>query len=87
MTNWNHDLTTAPREGRLWLATKCGKVFISYFIANAKDKTQGRWAGLATGEKPIAWHQFVTPPTHPTMAERLDAAATEAINNLGLVAD
>lgn len=38
MTNWNHDLTTAPR-----------------------------------------WH--------PTMAERLDAAATKAINNLGLVAD
>lgn len=86
MTEWNHGITTAPREGRLWLATKCGKVFISYFIANAKDNTKGRWAGLATGEQPVAWLPFVT-PTHPTMAERLDAAATEAINNLGLVAD
>lgn len=86
MTNWNHDITTAPREGRLWLATKCGKVLLSYFIASAKDNTKGRWAGFATGEQPIAWLPFVT-PTHPMVDDIIAAAATEAFNNLGLVAD
>ena len=42
---------------RVILATKCGKVTLSHFIPKEQ-----RWAMLAKGEQPVAWHPW---PEHP----------------------
>jgi hypothetical protein len=47
----------------VWLATKCGKVLRSYWIPE-NGKNPGRWAGLATGEQPLAWQPYNV-PEHP----------------------
>jgi hypothetical protein len=58
---WNTDITSAPRDAELWLATKCGKVIKTHW----HDKFgSGRWVGLATREEPVAWQMFVV-PDHP----------------------
>jgi len=57
---WNHDLTTAPQDAPIWLATACGKVIKSYWVAPVK-KEAGRWAGVGA---PIAWQPFIV-PEHP----------------------
>lgn len=44
----------------LWVATKCGKVNKSYFIPQA-GKVPARWSGLATGEEPVAWCEYIVP--------------------------
>ncbi len=62
---WNHDISSAPRDSDIWLATKCGKVIKSYWIEKFGP---GRWAGLGTKEQPIAWQAFVV-PAHPSQAE------------------
>lgn len=71
MTQWNHDLTTAPRDCRIWLASECGKVIPTYW-----DKKREQWAGFATnGKPPIAWQPY-TVPAHPgalTALERIEA--------------
>ncbi len=62
---WNQDISAAPRNSDIWLATKCGKVIKSYWI----DKFgPGRWAGLGTKEQPVAWQAFVV-PAHPGIDE------------------
>ena len=45
------------REEPVILATKCGKVVRSYWM-----QKEGRWAGFATGEQPLAWMPW---PEHP----------------------
>lgn len=48
-----------------------------------------RWSGFNSGVDPIAWApwpEYGIPTVEP-VSDRLDAAATEAINSLGLVAD
>lgn len=58
---WNLNVSEAPTDKDLWLATKCGKVIKSHW----HDKFgSGRWVGLATREQPVAWQEFVT-PVHP----------------------
>lgn len=58
---WNRDISAAPRDCDLWLATKCGKVIKSHW----HDKFgSGRWVGLATREEPVAWMDYVV-PEHP----------------------
>ncbi|WP_174804378.1 hypothetical protein [Martelella limonii] len=47
---------------KVWIATKCEKVFPSYRLEN------GRWGGLATGEEPIAWMPYDV-PVHPDLVE------------------
>ncbi|MDP9809390.1 hypothetical protein J2W42_002238 [Rhizobium tibeticum] len=71
---WNHDISTAPRDRDLWLATKCGKVIKSHWIEKFGP---GRWVGLGTKEQPIAWQLFVTPeyPNHQS-----EAGAFAAVN-------
>jgi hypothetical protein len=57
---WNLNLSEAPTDRDLWLASKCGKV-----IKTAWDKKRGQWAGFATnGSAPIAWQVYVV-PVHP----------------------
>ena len=72
MSGWSTDISNAPRGryvvghrkfGRgeadtekfacdwLYLATKCGQVIHTYYLPEER-----RWAGLATGEHPLAWH-------------------------------
>jgi hypothetical protein len=74
---WNHNIKAAPHSKSqrrvisttkgerayneiqheyLILETKCGKVLKSYWIPDEE-----RWAGLATGEEPIAWQEWPKP--------------------------
>lgn len=59
---WNHNLSAAPQDAPVWLASKCGKVIKSAWIDG--KGAPGRWAGLATKEQPVAWQPFVM-PAHP----------------------
>lgn len=53
-------IETAPKDRRIWTASKCGKVFVT-----AWDKKRSQFAGYATnGTPPIAWQEFIT-PEHP----------------------
>lgn len=71
MTGWNPNLSEAPLDCRIWLASECGKVIPTYW-----DKKRNQWAGFATnGKPPIAWQPYVV-PEHPgalTALERLQA--------------
>lgn len=60
---WNHNLSTAPQDAPIWLASVCGKVIKSQW---AKTKTGGYWPGFKSdgSTPPIAWQPFVV-PTHP----------------------
>lgn len=52
----------------IWLATNAenGQVVRSYWIPKT-NHSPARWAGLATGEQPLAWHEFFV-PVHPKAA-------------------
>lgn len=69
MSNWNHDITAAPLDRRLWLATKCDKVSVTRW-----NEKRGAWDGLATGEQSIAWQDYVV-PVHPFAAATQGEAA------------
>lgn len=57
---WNFDISSAPRERDLWLASRCGKV-----IKAGWDKKRQQWAGFATnGAGPVAWQPYIV-PVHP----------------------
>jgi hypothetical protein len=73
MTMWNHDITAAPLDRRLWLATRCDKVSVTRW-----NEKRGAWDGLATGEQPIAWQDYVV-PVHPNLQE----AANETMGGTG----
>lgn len=70
---WNLNLSEAPQDRDLWLASKCGKV-----IKAAWDKKRGQWAGFATsGAPPIAWQPYVV-PLHPHHMPAADLAPVSA---------
>ncbi|MEX2739949.1 hypothetical protein AB3480_00620 [Rhizobium mongolense] len=74
MSTWSFDLTTAPRDRKLWLASECGKV-----IPTTWDKKREQWAGFATnGKPPVAWQEFIV-PEHPGARSDLDAIADRLI--------
>ncbi|QSY98591.1 hypothetical protein J2J97_32320 (plasmid) [Rhizobium bangladeshense] len=56
MTTWNHDISAAPKDKRVWIVTKCGLVTPTYWV-----KSREAWAGLGTKEEPIAWQPYVVP--------------------------
>ena len=60
MTQWQ-PMSTAPKDRRIWTASKCGKVFVT-----AWDEKRERFAGYATnGSPPLAWQDYVV-PAHPS---------------------
>lgn len=69
MSAWSFDFNAAPRDGRIWLATKCGKVSVTKW-----DDKRDQWAGLAAREAPVAWQPYIVPahPGDPAAASRLD---------------
>lgn len=68
---WNQNVSEAPTDRDLWLATKCGKVIKTHW----HDKFgSGRWVGLATREQSVAWQEFVT-PSHPFNQSDVGAVA------------
>lgn len=79
---WHHDIASAPRDQKLWLASECGKV-----IPTTWDKKRGQWAGFATnGKPPIAWQPYLV-PEHPKFltkaeeeAEAKGAATVETVS-------
>lgn len=54
---WNKDIVSAMKNAPVILATKCGKVIRAYWL-----EREGRWAGLASSELPVAWMPW---PSHP----------------------
>ncbi|WP_105436384.1 hypothetical protein [Neorhizobium tomejilense] len=59
--SWNHDITSAPRDRKLWLASECGAVV----GPTTWDKKREQWAGFATrGKPPLAWQLYIV-PEHP----------------------
>lgn len=56
---WSFDMSTAPRDCRIWLATKCDRVSVTYW-----DKKREQWSGIADREVPLAWQAYVI-PAHP----------------------
>ncbi|NTG00071.1 hypothetical protein G6L30_08045 [Agrobacterium rhizogenes] len=67
--SWNHDLTSAPLDRRIWISTKCEKVSVTRW-----NEKRSAWDGLATGETPIAWQLYIV-PTHPHFESDSGAAA------------
>lgn len=59
---WSFDISTAPLDARVWLATKCGKVSATYW-----DAKRSAWSGLADKEQPVAWQMYIR-PSHPGLA-------------------
>ncbi|MBM7046321.1 hypothetical protein [Rhizobium lusitanum] len=72
---WSLDLTAAPLDRRIWLATRCEKVSVTRW-----NEKRGAWDGLATGETPIAWQLYVV-PTHPHFQS--DSGANAAFGAAG----
>lgn len=58
---WNFEIDKAPRDASVILASKCGKVTRSRWIADEQ-----RWQMLGAGEQPVAWMLW---PIHPTAAK------------------
>lgn len=85
MNNWNFDLTQAPRDKPVWLATKCKKVLRSYYVRKTVCDPE-RWAGLGTKEAPIAWQPYIV-PEHPFAAATQGEAAATAPTNVSLPVD
>ncbi len=83
---WDHDLSRAPRDKPVWLATKCKKVIRSYWVRNTRIDV-ARWAGLGTKEAPIAWQPYIV-PEHPfASATTSEDALTKAPTNVSLPVD
>lgn len=70
---WNTDITTAPQGAPVWLASVCGKVIKSAWIDG--KGSDGRWAGLASKEQPIAWQPYVV-PAHPSTVQPMGINTT-----------
>lgn len=66
--NWNRNISQAPRDRKVILATKCGKVTASRWLEN-----DGRWLMLATGERPVAWQEW---PEYPDTETNSQSAVT-----------
>jgi hypothetical protein len=65
MTEWNFDLTQAPRDGRhVILATEEGKVIRSYWVKPKAD--HAHWCMLSHKNNPVA---FMLWPEHPFQAK------------------
>lgn len=61
--DWNHDMSAAPKDQKLWLASKCGKVIPAQW-----DNKREQWAGFATnGSPPLGWQPYIV-PKHPEAA-------------------
>lgn len=63
---WNYDMVSAPTDGSLiWVACASGEVLRTQWLeAYGKLRPVGRWHGLGTREKPLAWTPFIK-PKHP----------------------
>lgn len=62
---WNFTIDDCPKDKRVWLATKCGKVSATHW-----DKKREAWIGLAGNEQPVAWQRYVI-PVHPNAVSDL----------------
>lgn len=58
---WNFDIDQAPRDRKIIIASDCGKVFTSRWLA-AKGQDGDRWEGFSKGKNPVAWMPW---PDHP----------------------
>lgn len=63
MSAWVFDMTAAPTDAPVWLASQCGKVIKSQWLEKTKF-SPARWSGLASQESPIAWQPYIV-PAHP----------------------
>jgi hypothetical protein len=61
---WNRNINEAPRDRHVILASKCGKVTHSYWVAK-----EARWCMFNKGEAPVAWQPW---PEHPDKTDAFD---------------
>lgn len=57
----NPDMSEAPKDGPLIIASQCGKVIKSYWVKPTKQEA-GRWAGFSVNSNPDGWWPW---PKHP----------------------
>lgn len=57
MTDWNYDVSKAPRDGSpIWAACADLKIYKTWWLpADGKHRPDGRWSGLGTKQVPLAW--------------------------------
>lgn len=77
--SWNLNLSEAPLDRRLWLATKCETVSVTRW-----NEKRGAWDGLASSEHPIAWQVYVV-PVHPNFQS--DAGEVAAVKGKARLAN
>lgn len=60
--DWNHDMSSAPKDAQIWAASKCKKVIVARW-----SEDRQAWAGFGTKEQPLAWQPYII-PQHPEAA-------------------
>ena len=50
---WNFNIDEAPRDEKIIVSTKCGKVTVSRYLPSEK-----RWEMLGKDEQPISWQPW-----------------------------
>ncbi|MGN7959158.1 hypothetical protein D3C80_488660 [compost metagenome] len=66
---WSTNITEAQTGDYVWLATKCGRVIMSYWM---KD----RFHDLPSDEEPVAWQPYPRKPIHPFELAKQEESAS-----------
>lgn len=61
ITAWNFDISSAPRDRPIWLASAKGKEIVT---RSKWSEDRQAWEGFADNEQPAAWAEYVM-PLHP----------------------
>lgn len=72
MTNWNHDLSQAPRDGSHVILAMPNKTTLRSYWCEPKGEP-AHWCMLSHKNEPVAWMAW---PEHPFTAAPGDAAVT-----------
>ncbi len=80
MTQWNHDISAAPRTGSHFLmATTDGKRFLTRWLEPTKFTPKGRFDGFSENAKTLlAWCEIPEHPHHQSDAGEVAAVKGKA---------
>lgn len=70
ITAWNFDMSQAPRDRPIWLASATGKEIVT---RSQWSEKRNAWEGFADREQPMAWAEYIV-PLHPFKIMRGEAA-------------
>lgn len=79
MTEWNHDISAAPRTGsHILMATTDGKRYLTRWLAPTKFTPSGRFDGFSENAKTLlAWASV---PEHPNFRANAGEEATSTMS-------